>query len=112
VHPEIPATRVTDLPDPLPEGLAVLDVREPVEWAHGHIEGAVHVPLMELPNRREEVPGGRVLVVCRVGARSMQATHYLAQQGFDVVNLDGGMVDWAGAGRPMLSETGHRPQVV
>ena len=50
---------VDDLPDPLPEGLAVLDVREPVEWAHGHIEGAVHIPLMELPQRLDEVPAAR-----------------------------------------------------
>jgi len=112
MHPEIPAVRVADLPDPLPEGLAVLDVREPREWAHGHIEGAVHVPLMELPNRREEVPDGRVLVVCRVGARSAQATRYLAQQGLDAVNLEGGMVDWAAAGRPMRSDTSHPPRVV
>ena len=42
----------------------------------------------------------------------MQATHYLAQQGYDAVNLDGGMIDWAAAGRPMLSENGRPPQVV
>ena len=112
MHPDIPSTTVDALPDPLPEGLAVLDVREPDEWAHGHIEGAVHVPLIELPQRRDEVPDGRVLVVCRVGGRSMQATHYLALQGVDAVNLDGGMVDWAGAGRPMASDTGRAPQVV
>ncbi|MGZ5401131.1 MAG: rhodanese-like domain-containing protein, partial [Nocardioides sp.] len=73
---------------------------------------AVHVPLMQLPTRRDEVPDGRVLVVCKIGGRSMQATHYLSQQGHDVVNLDGGMVAWAGAGRPMLSENGHPPLVV
>ena len=112
MHPDIPSTTVDALPDPLPEGWAVLDVREPEEWAHGHIEGAVHVPLMQLPQRRDEVPDGRVLVVCKIGGRSMQATHYLAQQGFDVVNLDGGMIDWAAAGRPMLSDTGRAPQVV
>ncbi len=112
MHPDVPSTTVDALPDPLPEGMAVLDVREPEEWAHGHIEGAVHVPLMQLPQRRDEVPDGRVLVVCKIGGRSMQATHYLAQQGFDVVNLDGGMIDWAGAGRPMLSDTGRAPQVV
>jgi rhodanese-related sulfurtransferase len=112
MHPDIPSTTVDVLPDPLPDGYAVLDVREPIEWEHGHIDGAVHVPLMELPNRRDEIPEGHVLVVCRVGARSMQATHYLAQQGFDVVNLDGGMVDWSAAGRPMTSENGRPPQVV
>jgi rhodanese-related sulfurtransferase len=112
MQPEIPTTTVQDLPDPLPDDLTVLDVREPEEWSWGHIEGAVHVPLMQLPERREEVPDGRVLVVCKIGGRSRQATGYLLQQGFDVVNLDGGMVDWAEAGRPMLSEKGRPPQVV
>lgn len=112
MHPEIPTTTVTELPDPLPEGLAVLDVREPIEWEHGHIEGAVHVPLMELPERRAEIPDGPVVVVCKVGGRSKQATHYLVQQGIDAVNLDGGMIDWAAAGRAMRSENGRGPQVV
>ena len=112
MHLDIPSTTVDALPDPLPEAYTVLDVREPIEWEHGHIDGAVHVPLMELPNRRDEIPDGHVLVVCRVGARSRQATHYLGQQGYDGFNLDGGMVDWVAAGRPMLSENGRPPQVV
>ena len=108
----VPSVTVAELPDPLPEGISVLDVREPVEWAHGHIEGAVHLPLRELTSRLDEVPTGRVVVVCKVGGRSAQATAYLSHQGLDVVNLDGGMVDWADAGRPMVSETGRPPQVV
>lgn len=112
MHPDIPSIAVDDLPDPLPEGMAVLDVREPEEWTRGHIEGAVHVPLMQLPDRRDEVPDGRVLVVCKIGGRSRRATHYLLQQGYDAVNLDGGMVDWSGAGRPMLSELGRPPHVI
>ena len=67
---------------------------------------------MELVQRLAEVPAGRTVVVCKVGARSAQATAYLAQQGYDVVNLDGGMVEWAAAGRPMVSDTGRPPQVV
>lgn len=109
---QIPSVPVADVSDPLPPGLAVLDVREPLEWQHGHIEGAVHVPLMELPQRFQELPVGPLLVVCRVGARSAQATAYLAQQGLDATNLDGGMLDWAEAGRPMVSETGTTAQVV
>jgi rhodanese-related sulfurtransferase len=109
---QIPTVAVTGVPDPLPPGLAVLDVREPVEWAHGHIEGAVHIPLMDLPARLAEVPADQTLVVCRVGARSAQAVAYLRQQGYDVVNLDGGMLDWSAAGRTMVSETGRPPQVV
>lgn len=108
----IPTVAMTDLPDPLPEGLIVLDVREQVEWDHGHIEGAVHVPLMDLPNRVGELSQDQTLVVCRVGGRSAQATGWLAQQGFDAVNLDGGMLEWEAAGRAMVSETGQPPQVV
>lgn len=109
---QIPTVTTDELPNPLPEGVSVLDVREPVEWSYGHIEGAVHIPLMELVQRLGEVPNGRTVVVCKVGARSAQAVAYLSQQGYDVANLDGGMVEWAGDGRPMVSDTGGPPQVV
>jgi rhodanese-related sulfurtransferase len=108
----IPSVSVDSVPDPLPEGLNVLDVREQVEWVHGHIEGAVHIPLSELPARVGEVPDGQTLVVCKIGGRSAQATMYLSSQGYEVANLAGGMIDWASAGRPMVSETGQPPQVV
>lgn len=108
----IPSVSVDNVPDPLPEGLNVLDVREDVEWVHGHIEGAVHIPLNELPGRIHELPEGQTLIVCKIGGRSAQATMYLSGQGYEVVNLDGGMIDWAGAGRPMVSETGQPPHVV
>lgn len=109
---QIPTVTVDGVPHPLPEGLVVLDVREPVEWAHGHIDGAVHIPLMQLPQRLAELPDGQTLVVCKIGGRSAQAVGYLTQQGIDAVNLDGGMLEWAGAGRPMVSETGRPPHVV
>ncbi len=108
----IPTVTAADLPNPLPEGVNVLDVREPVEWAHGHIDGAVHIPLMELVQRLQEVPTGRTVVVCKMGGRSAQAVAYLSQQGHDVANLDGGMLEWADAGRPMVSDTGRPPHVV
>ncbi len=109
---EIPTAAVDGVPDPLPEELAVLDVRELFEWDNGHIDGALHIPLMDLPERLDEVSGGQTLVVCKVGARSAQAAAYLLEQGYDVVNLDGGMLDWTAAGRAMVSETGRPPQVV
>jgi len=108
----IPTVTVADVPHPLPEGLTVLDVREPVEWQHGHIEGAVHIPLSTLPVRVGELPAAQTLVVCKVGGRSAQAVMWLQQQGVDAVNLQGGMIDWADAGRPMVSETGQPPHVV
>jgi rhodanese-related sulfurtransferase len=108
----IPTVGVDGVPDPLPEGLHVLDVREPEEWRHGHIAGALHIPLMDLPGRVADLPEGQTLVVCRVGARSAQAVAYLQRLGRDVVNLGGGMVGWQHAARPMVSETGAPPQVV
>jgi rhodanese-related sulfurtransferase len=108
----IPTVAISGVPDPLPEDLHVLDVREEVEWAHGHIDGATHIPLGELPARVSELPPGQTLVVCKVGGRSAQAVGYLQQQGHDVVNLDGGMLDWEAAGRPMVSQTGQPPRVV
>lgn len=109
---QVPTVSIDGVPDPLPEGLHVLDVREQIEWDHGHIDGAIHIPMMDLPARLDEVPDGQTLVVCKIGGRSAQAVAWLTMQGREVVNLDGGMLDWAGAGRPMVSEKGVPPQVV
>ena len=99
--------------DDVPDGVFLLDVREDDEWAAGHAPGAVHVPMMEIPARSDEVPDDRdVVVVCRVGQRSAQVVAYLRQQGWDrVVNLDGGMAGWDAAGRPMVSEDGGAARV-
>jgi rhodanese-related sulfurtransferase len=107
----VPTVSISDVPDPLPEGLHVLDVREDDEWAFGHIEDAQHIPLMQLPGRLHEVPDEQLLVVCKMGSRSAQATVYLVQNGFNAVNLDGGMLDWESTGRPMVSETAQPPMV-
>lgn len=110
---QVPTATVDGVPDPLPAGVVVLDVREPGEWAAGHIEDALHVPLGTLPVRLGEVPAGAtVLVVCRSGGRSAQATMWLDQHGREAVNLHGGMHAWAVAGRPMVSETGRPPEVL
>jgi rhodanese-related sulfurtransferase len=108
----VPTVHVSDVPDPLPDGLLVLDVREPIEWSYARIDGALHIPLHDLPTRLDEVPDeGQVLVVCKVGGRSAQATMWLRQQGREAVNLAGGMIDWADAGRTMVGDHGQ-PQVV
>jgi rhodanese-related sulfurtransferase len=110
---EIPTAAVAGVPDPLPEHLVVLDVREDDEWEAGHIEGSVHIPLMELANRFAEVPTtAQTLVVCRVGSRSAHATAYLVQQGVDAVNLAGGLAAWAEARRPLVSDDGRPPRVL
>lgn len=100
--PEIPAVVVADVDDALLAEAFVLDVREPDEWARGHIESAVHIPLGQLQERVGEVPlGQKVLCVCAVGGRSSMATQFLASVDRDAINLDGGMSAWESAGRPV-----------
>ena len=75
---EVPTIEVAQVPDPIPDGVTVLDVREPVEWQHGRIDGAVHVPMGQIPARTEELPDDQqLLVVCKVGGRSAQVTAFL-----------------------------------
>ena len=79
--------------DALPrDGSAVLlDVRTPGEYARGHGEGFVNIPVDELRQRLEEIPRGRsVYVNCQSGLRSYIACRILAQDGFDCYNLSGG----------------------
>ena len=88
------------------DGALVLDVREPDEWAAGHIPGATLIPLGELSSRAGELARShRIVVVCRSGNRSAEGRDILLAAGFSAVtSLDGGMTDWAQAGMPM--ETG------
>jgi len=77
--------------------MRLLDVRTPNEFAQGIIEGGELVPLHTLPYHLNELPRDQDLVIyCRTGARSAQATAWLMSQGFDsVYNLRGGIMDWA-----------------
>lgn len=102
---QLPQVDVAEVPA---DGL-LLDVREQDEWAAGHAEGALHIPMSDFVGRFGELTeraadGGRVYVVCRVGGRSAQVTQYLLQQGVDAVNVDGGMLAWASAGRELVGD--------
>jgi rhodanese-related sulfurtransferase len=110
--PDVPAVSVADLPG----DAVLLDVREDEEWAAGHIAEAVHVPMNRVPARvaydPASLPTDRpIVVVCRMGGRSAAVTAWLAAQGYDARNLDGGMLAWARAGRPMVSESGGSPKI-
>ncbi|MEV6666592.1 rhodanese-like domain-containing protein [Streptomyces nigra] len=104
----VPAVEVTDLKD----DDFLLDVREDDEWQAGHAEGALHIPMSEFVARYGELTeaapqDGRVHVICRSGGRSAQVTMYLAQQGVDAVNVEGGMQVWAASGRPVVTDEGQ-----
>jgi rhodanese-related sulfurtransferase len=93
-------------------GAFILDVREDDEFAAGRIQGAVQIRLSEIPDRLSDIDHARTVVcVCRVGGRSARATFFLAEGGFHVKNLAGGMLAWAEAGLPMESD-GDSPSVL
>jgi rhodanese-related sulfurtransferase len=102
-HSDLPAVDAATVP----ADAIVLDVREDDEWAAGHAQGAVHIPMGEVVTRIGEVPdGARVHVICRVGGRSAQVAQYLIAQGVDAVNVNGGMLDWETVGRPVVDDNG------
>ncbi len=79
------------------EAFTVLDVRELDEWMNGHIGDAKHIPLMEIPDRMNELDKKEeIVVVCHSGGRSYQACQYLAHHGYNVINMLGGMSAWRG----------------
>ncbi|HWG24010.1 rhodanese-like domain-containing protein [Actinospica sp.] len=101
--PAIPTVEVEQLPT---DGY-LLDVREVDEWDCGHAPHAVHLPMSELMARIDEVPADReIYVICKVGGRSAQVVGYLNAQGRETVNVAGGMLAWAAAGRPLVGQGG------
>ena len=88
----------------------VLDVREPWEYAAGHIPGATSIPQADLATRLEEVPKERdLLVVCAGGTRSMRAGQFLQRLGYSrITNLEGGTRGWIEAGHPVEKETSEQ----
>lgn len=79
------------------EELYIVDVREPQEWEEGHIPGAKHIPLGQLPERFRELEEDREwFVVCRSGGRSGLACELLSEYGYNAVNMTGGLLAWRG----------------
>ncbi|MBP8948501.1 MAG: rhodanese-like domain-containing protein [Candidatus Promineofilum sp.] len=84
-------------------GVFLLDVREPDEYAAGHIPGITLIPMGEVAARLAELPRDKEIVVtCRTGNRSGQVADLLREQGFtNVHNMSGGIVAWEEAGYPV-----------
>ncbi len=82
------------------QGAFILDVRQPEDWQQFHIPGATLIPLGELPNRLNEVPKNKeIVVVCRTGHRSAQGRDILLNAGFPrVTSMAGGVTQWQAEG--------------
>jgi glyoxylase-like metal-dependent hydrolase (beta-lactamase superfamily II)/rhodanese-related sulfurtransferase len=92
-----------DAIDSAPPNVLLLDVREPEEFARGHVPNAVNFPQADLATRLEEIPRDRpIMTICQSGMRSLRSAQFLRQQGFeDVASVAGGTAEWRAAGRPV-----------
>jgi len=87
-------------------GTPVFDVREPDEYVEGHVPGAPLVPLGDVAERVDEFPtDGEVLIICKLGGRSLKAAELLRANGVDAVNIAGGTMGWIEAGHDVVSGT-------
>jgi len=79
------------------EKLHIIDVREPEEVAQGMVPGAIHLPMMQIPERMTELNKDKEYIfICRSGNRSEQVCGFLEGHGYKVVNMIGGMLEWTG----------------
>jgi glyoxylase-like metal-dependent hydrolase (beta-lactamase superfamily II)/rhodanese-related sulfurtransferase len=87
--------------DSAPANTVLLDVREPEEFAHGHVPGALNVPQADLATRLGEIPRDRpIMTICQSGMRSLRSAQFLRQQGFErVATVVGGTAAWRASGR-------------
>lgn len=83
----------------------LLDVREDAEIAQSSLPGIIHIPLMQLPDRLDELDHEQpVAVICRSGARSGHATALLIHEGFTAANVQGGMMAYRAEIDPELPQ--------
>jgi rhodanese-related sulfurtransferase len=79
------------------EDVSIIDVRETEEVKAGKIPGAVNIPLGLIEFRLQDIDKSKEhILVCRSGNRSGMATNILESRGYNVINMDGGMLDWDG----------------
>ncbi|HEY8528511.1 MAG TPA: rhodanese-like domain-containing protein [Paenibacillaceae bacterium] len=87
-----------ELADTGPAGRMLIDVREPHEFARGHIRGAVNIPLSQFARRIGEIPTDRkIFLYCQSGMRSRRAARMLSKRGCrEIIHLNGGLSAWHG----------------
>ncbi len=102
---EIKTITTEELQNKLEKGeeLLLVDVREDEEVAEGMIPQAKHIKMGEIPESLDQFDKDKqYIIICRSGNRSGNVCAYLQDQGYNVVNMEGGMLQWAGE-----SETKH-----
>ena len=87
--------------------VCIIDVREQDEYSEAYIPGTRNIPLSRFQQSLSDVPVGRtVYVMCASGGRSSRATAHLAAEGYDAVNVMGGVTEWYRNGHPVTYRAG------
>ena len=109
----IQEVKLEDAEQAIREADVLLDVREADEWEAGHAPAATWIPLGEIQARVGEIPSGAPIVaICRSGARSRAVAEALLGAGYDVVNVGGGMREWAAEDYEVVASDGLPGQVI
>lgn len=99
------AVDVAGLKAAVDQGAVVIDVRTDDEYNSGHVPGARHIPLNELPGKLDQIndlQDKEVYLICASGGRSSRATQLLSREGFQhPINVEGGTSAWREAGYPL-----------
>lgn len=107
-QPDRTEVDVEGLAAALETGVPLIDVREPDEFAQGHVPGAQLVPMGEIQARLHEIDEtAPVYFICASGNRSGRVVDLLSKVGFTAINVAGGTQEWARSGRPL--DVGARP---
>lgn len=85
------------------QGAVLIDVRESHEYRAGHAPGAKHISVQVIERRLGEIPKERqIVVMCQSGMRSQRAADILSRNGYQVLNVSGGMIGWQRAGQKVV----------
>lgn len=97
---------VNDLAEALAQGAQLVDVREPAEYAGGHVPGARNLPMGQLSSHLDSLDRHHpVLLICWSGNRSGAMCDLVSAAGYEAVNVGGGTAAWIRAGRPVEAGT-------
>jgi rhodanese-related sulfurtransferase len=95
---------VAELSELMRSPIRLVDVREPNEYHEAHVPGAVLVPLGSVGDHLDAFGGeGPTYIICRSGARSLRACEFVAEHGFEAVNVSGGTMAWILEGMPVVA---------
>lgn len=99
-----PEVTVDELADAIAQGARVIDVRETFELEEARLVNVQHVALATVPDHVSDFRSDQTTyVICRSGGRSMQACEFVAAQGCDVANVQGGILAWIASGRDIIT---------